>query len=144
MLNDRTYRDDPDHASDNRWVHRPRMDWARVAERHGDGPAGRVFRGTTRLIESRRRLAALHAAVPLEVVDLGDPALFGFVRQHPSGPLLAVHNMTETPRTLQGRVLDVVGLDAAWDAIDGAGPYLSRGAIDLGPYAVRWLVAAAS
>jgi len=144
MLNDRTYRGDPDHASDNRWVHRPRMDWARVAERHGDGPVGRVFRGTVRLIEARRRLAALHAAVPLEVVDLGDPALFGFVRQHASGPLLAVHNMTETPRMLRGRVLEMVGLDAARDAIDGAGPFLSRAPIDLGPYAARWLVAAAS
>ncbi len=120
------------------------MDWARVAERHDDGPVGRVFRGTARLIASRRRLAALHAAVPLEVVDLGDPALFGFVRRHPSGPLLAVHNMTETPRMLGGRVLEMVGLDAACDAIDGAGPFLSGASIDLGPYAARWLVAAAA
>jgi amylosucrase len=143
MLNDPTYRQDPDHASDNRWVHRPRMDWARAAERAGDGPVGRVFRGTRRLVEARRSLAALHAAVPLEVVDLGEPALFGFVRQHPSGPLLAVHNMTETPRTLEGRALEMVGLDAARDAIGGDGPFLSGAPIELGPYGARWLAPAA-
>jgi glycosidase len=36
-LNDYTYRDDPAHASDSRWVHRPRADWnipLRVAEQY--------------------------------------------------------------------------------------------------------------
>ena len=31
MLNDYHYGDDPAHAEDNRWVHRPVMDWDAVA-----------------------------------------------------------------------------------------------------------------
>ena len=31
MLNDRSYLDDPDHAADNRWLHRPKMDWTAAA-----------------------------------------------------------------------------------------------------------------
>ena len=77
------------------------------------------------------------------VLDLGDPALFAFVRVHPSGPLLAVHNLTDTPRSLDGRVLEMVGLDAAVDTISGDGPFLPSDPIALPPYAVRWLVAAA-
>lgn len=141
MLNDRSYRQEPDHASDNRWLHRPRMDWTRAAERTGDGPVGRVFRGITRLVEVRRGLAALHAAVPLEVVDLGDPALFGFVRSHPTGPLLALHNMTETPRVIDGGILDIVGLLEARDALGSGARFDLRMPISMPAYAARWLVA---
>ena len=141
MLNDRRYRQKPGRASDSRWIHRPRMDWSRAAERHGEGPVGRVFRGTGHLVRVRGSLEALHAATPLEVLGLGDPALFAFVRAHPSGPLLAVHNLTETPAILDGRVLRMVGLDVARDAISGDGPFLPRQPIPLPPYAARWLVA---
>ena len=144
LLNDRSYIDEPRLASDNRWLHRPRMDWARAAERGGDGPVGRVFRGTLHLVEVRGSLAALHAATPLDVVDLGDPALFAFVRAHPSGPLLAVHNMTETPAAVDGRALELLGLDVARDAISDEGPYAAHDLIPLPPYAARWLVAAPS
>jgi amylosucrase len=42
LLNDWGYQDVPDHAHDSRWVHRPKMDWARAAERHSaDSPADR-------------------------------------------------------------------------------------------------------
>lgn len=141
ILNDRSYRLAPSLASDSRWLHRPRMDWPRAAQRHAGGPVGRVFQGTRHLVRIRRTLESLHTSTPLEVLDLGDPALFAFVRVHPSGPLLAVHNMTETPRSLDGRVLEMVGLDAAVDAISGDGPFLPAGPIALLPYAVRWLAA---
>ncbi len=141
-LNDRSYRLDPRRSSDSRWVHRPRMDWRRAAGRRGDGAVGRVFQGTRHLVRVRCSLEALHAATPLEVVDLGDPALFAFVRAHPSGPLLAVHNMTEGPRALDGGALGIVGLDVARDAISGDGPYPALASIPVPAYAARWLVAA--
>jgi amylosucrase len=142
LLNDPSYRLEPGRATDNRWLHRPRMDWARAADRHRDGPVGRVFRGTRHLVAVRCSLEALHAAAPLEVIDLGDPALFAFVRRQPSGPLLAVHNMTEDQRMLDGRVLDMVGLAAATDAITGDGPFAALRPVPMPPYAARWLVAA--
>jgi hypothetical protein len=76
------------------------------------------------------------------VLDLGNPALFAFVRAHPSGPLLAVHNLTETAAAVEGRVLEMVGLDVARDAISGEGPFTWGRPVPLTPYAVRWLVAA--
>ena len=104
-------------------------------------PIGRVFGGTRQLVRVRASLPALHAAAPLQVLDLGDPALFAFVRAHPSGPLLAVHNMTETPRVLDGKSLEFVGLDTAADAISGEGPFKAQGSIPVPPYAAQWLVA---
>lgn len=143
LLNDRSYRRDPIRATDNRWLHRPRMDWGRAAERHGDGPVGRVFRGVRHLVTVRGSLPALHAATPLEVVDLGDPSLFAFVRTHPSGSLLAVHNVTDAARALDGRALDLAGLATAADAITGEAGFTADQSIALAPYQARWLVAAA-
>ena len=41
LPNDYGYLDDPDHAHDSRWIHRPRMDWALAEARHsGDTPGG--------------------------------------------------------------------------------------------------------
>jgi amylosucrase len=142
MLNDRSYRRDPGHATDNRWVHRPQMDWSRAAQRHGTGPVGLVFEGTRHLIEVRRSLAALHTATPLEVVDAGDPSLFCFVRPHTSGPLLAVHNMTDTPQALDRRVLEAVGLDSARDAIGDEALVETAGRLVMPPYAAWWLLPA--
>jgi len=141
MLNDRSYLRDPSRSTDSRWLHRPMMDWSRASERGSDGPVGRVFGGTQHLIRVRASLPALHAATSLEVLDLGDPALFAFVRAHRSGPLLAVHNMTETPRVLDGRSLEIVGLDTAADAISGEGPFSAQGVIPVPPYAAQWFVA---
>jgi hypothetical protein len=98
-----------------------------------------VFGGTRHLIEVRRSIEALHAATPLEVVDTGDSSLFAFVRAHPSGLLLAVHNMTDAPRALDRRVLETVGLDGAWDAISGESLVGNRGRLLMPPCAAWWL-----
>jgi amylosucrase len=142
MLNDRSYLRDPSLATDNRWLHRPRMDWTRAEGRRGTGPVARVFQGTRHLIHVRRSLEALHAATPLEVVDVGDPSLFAFVRAHLSGPLLAVHNVADAARALDGRVLETVGLMDARDAIRDEAVFHAGDPIPMPPYGVRWLVAA--
>ncbi|MDX1654399.1 MAG: alpha-amylase family protein, partial [Candidatus Competibacteraceae bacterium] len=42
LLNDHGYLDDPDLAGDNRWMHRPNMDWQRAERRHDrDSVTGR-------------------------------------------------------------------------------------------------------
>lgn len=50
-LNDYSYETTPEHAADNRWVHRPRMDWARAAGVTSDSstPAAQVNAGLSTL-----------------------------------------------------------------------------------------------
>ena len=48
MLNDHSYLDDPAKSADNRWVHRPAMDWSLVdGPGTADGVAERVFAAIT-------------------------------------------------------------------------------------------------
>jgi amylosucrase len=141
LLNDPSYLDEPRLASDNRWMHRPRMRWDRAAMR--DDPAtieGRLFGGLRRLIDIRRSLPQLHAAMPLQVVDLGDTALFAFVRGHPAGSLLAVFNLADRDTSIDGAVLELAGMEAATDILANGQAFDPDDEIPMRPYAARWLV----
>ena len=49
-------------AGDNRWMHRPPMDWAAAERRHDPGSGrGRLWAGLRRLIAARRATRAMHA-----------------------------------------------------------------------------------
>jgi len=54
-LNDYAWQQDPGKYYDNRWMHRPLIDWTSLAERHRPGtPMHRVFTDLQRLIRIRR------------------------------------------------------------------------------------------
>ena len=143
LLNDHSYLDDPRIALDNRWIHRPRMRWDAAERRHDPATVeGRLFEGLTRLIAIRRDLRQLHAATPLEVIDLGDPCLFAFARSHPDGALMAVFNLTDRTTTLDGAALELGGLETAIDVLDEGQRFGPGGRISMPPYTARWLVRA--
>jgi amylosucrase len=95
--NDQTYLDDPALSDDNRWLHRPFMDWD-VAERRHD-PAtveGTVFGWLQRLARARQQTLALRGGGDQSVIDIGDPRILAWRRRHPrSGSFIAVANVSE-------------------------------------------------
>src|SRR6185295_16143274 len=82
-LNDYTYASDPAKAADSRWVHRPKVDWQqrKTALLDSATPSGRIFAELTRLIGLRKAQPALWGG-ELEVIESGNPRLFGFARHH--------------------------------------------------------------
>lgn len=147
LLNDRGWADDPDHAADNRWVHRPRMPWADV---EADPDPHGIASGLRHLVDVRRSLPHLHAASPTEVWDPRDPGVLLVVRRHPDGPLLAAANVTDREAWVAADVLHWLGLHPGGlegglvDALTGRAPGLHDGAVRLEPYASVWLHAAPS
>lgn len=139
LLNDRSYLTDPQRAADNRWLHRPPMDW-RLAEDHLDSATipGRIFSRIARLVDARRACPQLHAATPLQVLDSGSSGIFAFVRPHAIGPLLTVYNMTDQAQVVPEALLAVANLDDAVDAITGEVLHMKDGPMFMEPYGVRW------
>lgn len=139
MLNDHSYLADPAKSADNRWVHRPAMDWS-LAEGHAaeGGVADRVFAAITDLIRARRSLPALHASVGTEAFTTENPAILVFRRRHAAGTIVQVYNLSESYQSLP--------LSALWPL---TGEYLEEhltGALVptdfppvLPPYAAWWL-----
>ncbi|MFP5282270.1 MAG: alpha-amylase family protein, partial [Actinomycetes bacterium] len=67
LTNDYDYVDDPEHAADNRWVHRPQMRWD-LAERRAEPNTvqHRVWHALRRAITIRAALPSLDASVETE------------------------------------------------------------------------------
>jgi amylosucrase len=140
LPNDHGYLDNPDHAHDSRWIHRPRMDWAVAEARHsGDTPAARVFGGTKHILARRAATPALHAAVPVRVVASGNDAVFSFQRLAPTGTLLGLFNFTEHWQHVPEGWARAQGVVALHDALSDSHVETHDGQIVLPPYARVWL-----
>ncbi len=99
LRNDRHWAEDPAHAGDNRWLHRPPMDWEAARRRHDPTTVeGRVFAGLTELARARAGLIHLRAGGSCEPADVGDDRVLAVVRRHPrSGRLVALAAFSDDP-----------------------------------------------
>jgi amylosucrase len=140
LTNDYGYLQNPHHAHDSRWVHRPRMDWSAVEARHqADTPFARVFRGMKEILARRAATPQLHGAVPVRVVLAGNDALFAFQRLAPTGTLLGLFNFTEHWQHLPETWVRGLGVTALHDALSDARVVAHHGQVVLPPYARVWL-----
>jgi len=139
LLNDYSFEGDPAHALDNRWVHRPAMNWEQAARRAElDTPEGQMYAGLKRLIQARQRLPQLHASVESEVYRSPNPAVLFLARRHPVGTLIALYNFSETPQSFPTAALTPHFAEAT-DAISDEGLALNGPDLILPPYARLWL-----
>jgi amylosucrase len=140
LLNDHDYLDNPDHAHDSRWIHRPRMDWDRAAAAlSGDAPDARVLAGVRSILARRAATPELHAAYPTVIADTHQNGLFAFIRQAPTGALVCLFNFTEFWTTLRHDWVLAQGATRLHDALSDAAVTLDDGHLLLPPYARVWL-----
>ena len=142
MGNDPGWASEPGHAGDNRWAHRPRLDWGLAGQRHDLRTVpGRVFAGLAHLARVRASLPHLHASVASQVLAVEDPGILATVRHAPIGSMVCLYNVTGRARPFRALRLAEVGLGHPWDAVSGhdvtAG---DDGFVWLPPYAAWWLI----
>ncbi|SDP65648.1 amylosucrase [Klenkia soli] len=143
-LNDPHWADEPGHAGDNRWAHRPRLTWGATTAPGPplpvpDSPA--IVEGIAALTRARTTLPQLHASVAARVLDPRDPAVLLVAREHPLGTVLGAYNVAPEPRHVPLDVLRQLGLDpaAVVDHLTGAPPRVAEDAVQLAPYQACWL-----
>ncbi|MCU1693513.1 MAG: ams [Frankiales bacterium] len=138
LLNDPDWADDPRHADDNRWVHRPRLPWDRAERRSEPGTAEhQVFTALQHAAAVRAGLPALHARHETEVLDPGDDRLLATVRRAPEQTLVCLYEVAGGAVTCPRDRLPLDG--PVVDALTGR-PL--DGDVVLGPYEAVWLVTA--
>jgi amylosucrase len=141
LRNDPAWADDPAHADDNRWMHRPPMDWAAAERRHEpDTVEGRIFTGLRRLVAARRATRAVHAQGRCVPLWSGNPHVFALLREHAGERLLLLANFTPLEQAVHLSVARDRGFRpaAAAAAPDGR-PFESRGHyLVLAPYQHLW------
>ncbi|MDF1523193.1 MAG: alpha-amylase family protein [Trueperaceae bacterium] len=140
LVSDHGYLLDPDRSADNRWMHRPAMDWTAADRRHLPGTVeARVYHGLATILRARSRTPHLHAQTPQEVLDLGHERVFATLRRHPLGPMVGLYNVTEDVQRVSATVLEAHGLGQPYDQLEQRFVDV-RGSVLLRPYDRLWLV----
>ena len=105
-LNDYTYRDDPAHERDSRWVHRPHADWEKYAKRHDPTCIeGQVYQGLQNLIALRKGNEAFSGG-ELEIIPTENEHVLGFERKHAGQRAIVLANFSEQPQMIRTRILE--------------------------------------
>ncbi len=139
LRNDHSYLADPAHRSDNRWMHRPIMDWTVAERRNQQGTLeARLFEMFAGLARDRAACEPLHGAGRLELPEPIDPHVLTFVRRHPDrGSFGMVANFGSATRAVPFAAL---GLHGARVVRKGS-TSVEAGLLTVPPLGYAWLVA---
>ena len=134
-LNDHSYLKNSEKADDNRWIHRPEMNW-KLAESamKGKGLEGEIYKRFSWLICARKSLPSLHAATSTEVFTTNNPSVLVFRRKHAAGTLIELFNLSEDNQISK---LDFLPQKTLREAISGTDIAIKE-AMSIPPYATWW------
>jgi amylosucrase len=145
-LNDCAFLEDENKAHDNRWMHRPRIDWQLAALRNQHGTVQqRIFEGLKKLIAVRKSTTAFADYNNRQLLDTDNPHLFVFARSNPyrlGNTVLVVGNFDSRPQSL---TLSHLGSHSAFeysqlrDLYSGESPTLFKDQLVIPPFRFYWL-----
>jgi amylosucrase len=142
MLSDPRWAQDPAHTDDNRWMHRPVMDWALAGRRRDpDSLEGRVFTAIRGLADARSSLLALRAGGNTEILPTESRSVLAYRRAHPrSAPFLSLTNFSDITQSVDAGIIARAGLHQPMHAHSTTGQLaISAGRIELPPWSFVWL-----
>jgi amylosucrase len=145
-INDCSFLQDLEKANDNRWMHRPRIDWVKAEQRLRHGSVEqRLFDGLKHLIAVRKTIPAFADFNNRDLLQVENPHLFAFLRSHPERMnqlLLVVANFDAHPQYLN---LDDLGLRGRFhfgqmqDLASGVSPALFKEQLVIPAFGFYWL-----
>ena len=107
LLNDPAWAQDEHQREDNRWMHRPAMDWAAAERRHEPGTVeSEIWDGLRRLIAARRSTRATHAHGTGQPLWTGNDHVYGLLRTFAGARLLVLANFSADEQRVRAGILD--------------------------------------
>jgi amylosucrase len=135
LLNDDSFAAEPAHAHDNRWMHRPKMQWGKLS-----AIQQKIFAGTQSIITRRKAVKHLAAGNPTKILEAGNPAIFAFRRESDEGPLLGLFNFSELWQNLPADFARHSGIAKFHDALSNSAVAIPNNHLQIPPYGRVWLV----
>jgi amylosucrase len=142
LRNDPGWADEPHHGEDNRWMHRPPMDWEAAARRSQPGSVeAALWQGLRRLIDARVRTRATHAWGTGEPLWTGNDHVYGLLRTFAGERLLVLASFSALEERVPLAVVRDRGLalGEAAAAPDGRPLRVHGDELVLAPYQFLWV-----
>jgi amylosucrase len=143
-LNDDSYLGDPYKKGDNRWVHRPAIDWQKAALRSVPGTLEyKIFNPLKKMIAVRKELQVFADFNNRELYDLDNPHLFVFERYSRTSSaerVLVVANFSNQPQLMTFEDIGTwgAGYGGLVDQISGECFAKTGASLDLQGYDYYW------
>ncbi len=143
MLNDYSYTENPEKKGDNRWVHRPSMNWDQTELRHVEGTVEHsIFNSIKELVDIRKNAGVFADHNNTYLVDVGNEHVLAFGRYRDHQKVICVFNLNDQEEWFSVDHLKREGLNIAEGLIDMAtGLYVDQpyNQIKLLPFQFHWL-----
>ncbi len=142
-VNDYSFLREPDKMDDNRWVHRPIIQWDRAEKRHDPlSDEGRVFHGIQHQIRVRSKEKMLADHGNHEMVETSNEHVLSFSRKGKEDyKLLVLANLSEHDQIVNTGILHYLRMDlhGLIDCLTGQPPAINELGFILKPYDILWL-----
>jgi amylosucrase len=99
--NDYSYQNDPGKSYDNRWMHRPIIDWDKVANTKIEGTLeNRIFSGIKKLLNIRKQMPLFGDLSNINWLSPHNIHIAGFVRRMGNDRIYCLYNFSNQPAYL--------------------------------------------
>lgn len=138
ILNDYSYRKDSVKFADSRWVHRSERDIVQVEKRKRKGTIeNQIYLGIKKAINIRKTNDVLSNG-DLEVMDLGNEHVLGFVRYNSTKRVIVLANFSESEQLISEQIFRIYGAsEYLYNLATGIRHQLAD--ITLAPYEIKLL-----
>jgi amylosucrase len=142
-VNDYSWEGSPSHGEDNRWMHRPRLDWSRAEGiEAAKTPSGRIWRWIANCLSKRRTVPAFAQNGPFRILPSSSENLLFCLRQPSKAegqPVLVVANFSPESRAVS---IDLAALglgDAPTNMLGNRRVVVAAGKLEFESYAIGWI-----
>lgn len=146
-INDFSYMGNLSKANDNRWAHRPKIDWKKAQLRKIMGTIEQtIFSALQQMIRVRKKIPAFGDFNNRELINLSNPHLFAFLRINPNDQdhVLVIGNFDGNYQSLNLSEIDTPRLrlndnENIKDLYSAESPSLFKNELVLPPFRFYWL-----
>lgn len=142
-LNDYAFLQDDKTADDNRWLHRPKIDWENVHEELAkeDTPAAIVYNSLKRMIRIRKDSPEWADNNTCRILDTGNEFIFAFERRLKDKVTITLVNFKDSDQwlTLDWVAQQRLNMETLVDKYSGDSIKGHEGVVQLEPYKFLWL-----
>lgn len=143
MLNDYSFLEDESKKDDNRWVHRPKMDWALAEKRKKpDTPQSQVFRTLQHMIALRKSIDEFGDHNNFRLIETSNEHVFAFERSWKGKSTVVIANFKDDGQYVYSHLVfpqTMVNPFGMKDRLSGNQLLIEEGMLHFEPYQLYWL-----
>ena len=143
LLNDYSFLEDESKKDDNRWVHRPKMDWALAEKRKKpDTPQAQVFRTLQHMIALRKSIDEFGDHNNFRLIETSNEHVFAFERSWKGKSTVVIANFKDDGQYVYSHLVfpqTMVNPFGMKDRLSGNQLLIEEGRLHFEPYQLYWL-----